>query len=74
MRPALEDSDIQQMTVDERLDLIERLWDSILHDDEEAAIGDDLRQELDRRWAAYKADPTNVLTWEEVRARLSVFR
>jgi putative addiction module component (TIGR02574 family) len=32
-------------------------------------LTDDLKVELDRRLAAYQADPDNVLTWEQVEAQ-----
>ena len=60
--------DLSQLSVSERLQLAEDLWDSI--DDEQLPIPDWHRQELDRRLAEYRANPDSGTPWEEVRDRL----
>jgi putative addiction module component (TIGR02574 family) len=53
------------LPVEEKLKLVEELWDSIAEDDlpplTEAQIA-----ELDRRWALLQANPESGLTWEQV--------
>lgn len=68
------DSDIRQMSVEERLTLIERLWDSLLREIPEEDITEESRREVTRRWDASKANPADVLTWEEGKAQMSVLR
>lgn len=60
-----------QLSVDERLRLIERIWDSVVdaHGDD-LPISDAVRAELDRRLAAHRRNPNEALTWEELQRRL----
>jgi putative addiction module component (TIGR02574 family) len=57
------------LPVDVRLQLVEELWDSIAVD-ALPPVSDEIRQELDRRHAAYLANPDSAISWEEVRRRL----
>lgn len=61
----------RRLSRDDRINLVQALWDSIA-DDTTPEIDDRLRAELDRRIAAHEADPTNVLTWDEIRRRIGV--
>jgi putative addiction module component (TIGR02574 family) len=63
------DANIGEMTVRQRLDLIARLWDSI-PDNETLEAPDWHMQEIERRLAAAKANPTAAIPWSEVKARL----
>jgi putative addiction module component (TIGR02574 family) len=47
---------LQQLTVDERIKLVEDLWDSIAADQSALPITADQRTELDRRLNAYAVD------------------
>jgi putative addiction module component (TIGR02574 family) len=47
---------LQQLTVDERIKLVEDLWDSIAADQGALPITADQRTELDRRLNAYTVD------------------
>ena len=51
MNPTLRD-----LPVDQRLRLVEELWDSIAADQEALPLTDEQRAELDRRLDAYEAD------------------
>ena len=54
------------LSVDDRFDVIAAIDPAA----DEFVMNDSLRVELDRRWAEYEADPTNVFTWEQVEAEL----
>ena len=41
---------------------------------DEFVMTDALRAELDRRWAAYEADPANVITLADYKAKLAARR
>jgi putative addiction module component (TIGR02574 family) len=60
---------IDHLSVAERIQLVEEIWDSIAPALEQLPLTEAQRQELDRRLAALQADPTNVVPWEEVEAR-----
>ncbi len=62
--------EISQLSIAERIQLAEDLWDSILERPDDLPLTDAQKQELDRRLEHYQQDPTAGSTWEEVRQRL----
>ena len=58
------------LTVEQRLELIGELWDSIPDSLDELPIPEWHREELERRLAAAEADPDAAIPWEEVKKRL----
>lgn len=63
-----QDVDFAHWTVEEKMVLIERLWESI--PDSEEAVPDWHLAILKERIAEADANPGSGSTWEEVRARL----
>ena len=59
---------IERLSVEERLALVEELWDSIA---EATPLTNAQRAELERRLAEHEANPGDVISWEEVRASIS---
>lgn len=68
-RPAL---DYSALTIPERLQLVEDLWDSIAADAdaELLPLTDSERVLLDERLADRDAQPDSALPWSDVRARI----
>ena len=62
--------EISQLSIAERIQLAEDLWDSILGNQEELLLTDAQEQELDRRLERYRHNPTAGSTWEEIKQRL----
>ncbi|MBN4002107.1 addiction module protein [Nostoc sp. LPT] len=62
--------DISELSIAERIQLAEDLWDSILEQQEELPLSSTQQQELDRRLENYKKNPTSGSSWEEVKKRL----
>ncbi|PSN11718.1 addiction module protein [filamentous cyanobacterium CCT1] len=62
--------EISELSIAERIQLAEDLWDSILDRQEELPLSKVQEQELDRRLEQYQQDPTAGSTWEEVKQRL----
>jgi len=60
--------DFRHLSPQERLDLIGDLWDSLDADD--VPVPTELKAELDRRNAAFDADRSRAVPWEDVRAKL----
>lgn len=54
----------------ERLQLVEALWESLLPFPEAVPVSEEVREELDRRLAAYRADPSSARPWAEVKDEL----
>jgi putative addiction module component (TIGR02574 family) len=63
-------SDLLGRSVEERLRLVEDLWDTIAEVPEAVPLTDAQREELDRRLAAYHRDPGAGSPWEELRQRI----
>jgi len=61
---------ILDLSIAERLQLAQDIWDSIAAESSNLPITEAQRRELDRRLAAYRADPTVGASWEVVRARI----
>lgn len=52
---------IDRLSSEERLALVQEIWDSLAEDAEQAPLTDAQRLELERRLAAQALDPTNVV-------------
>jgi len=63
--------DLAQLGVHEKLQLVEDLWDSI-DQDLMPSMSDELKAELDRRWAWAQAHPGTSCSLEELAASLGV--
>jgi putative addiction module component (TIGR02574 family) len=70
MSPTLKSLGIDQLSVAQRILLVEEIWDSIAVASEEIPLTDAHKEDLQRRLAAYEADPKAGSSWEEVKARL----
>lgn len=62
-------AEIKTLSVEERLALVEAIWDSIAAESENLPLTDAQRQELERRLADDEANPDDVVSWEEVRSQ-----
>lgn len=58
--------DLKSLPIADRLKVVEAVWDSIAEEPVPVALSEEQKAELDRRLAAYKANPEDVLTWNEV--------
>jgi putative addiction module component (TIGR02574 family) len=70
MSPTLKALGIDQLSVAQRILLVEEIWDSIATTKEEIPLTEAQKQDLQRRIAAYEANPKAGSSWEEVKARL----
>ncbi|MDH3599974.1 MAG: addiction module protein [Candidatus Tectomicrobia bacterium] len=62
-------AEIVSLSVDERLRLVEAIWDSIAAETGQPEMTEAQREELERRLAAHTASPEDVISWEEVKAQ-----
>jgi putative addiction module component (TIGR02574 family) len=62
--------DIRKLSVSERIQLVEDIWDTIASSREEVALTDRQRQELDRRLDEHAKDPSAGRSWDVVREDL----
>ncbi|HET6575213.1 MAG TPA: addiction module protein [Fimbriiglobus sp.] len=61
---------IDQLGAEDRLTLLEEIWDSLAATPEAVPITDAQKADLQRRLDAYRDDPKAGSPWEEVKARL----
>ncbi|HXH91073.1 MAG TPA: addiction module protein [Thermoanaerobaculia bacterium] len=61
---------ILALPTEDRLRLIEAIWDSLTEVPEAVPVSDELKSKLDRRLDSYHANRTAVRPWGEVRAEL----
>ncbi len=68
MSVSLKSLGIERLSVEERLALVEELWDSIAA---ATPLTDAQRAELDRRLADHESHPDDVVSWEEVKSSIT---
>jgi putative addiction module component (TIGR02574 family) len=61
---------ILDLSISERIQLVEDIWDSIASVPESVQLTDEQKIELDRRLDAYHADPGKGSPWDIVRERI----
>jgi putative addiction module component (TIGR02574 family) len=57
-----------ELSVDDRIRLVEAVWDGIAAEQPQPILTDTQRKELDRRLAEADASPDDVVPWEQVKA------
>jgi putative addiction module component (TIGR02574 family) len=62
--------EIQKLSVSERLDLLENIWESLTLEDAIPDLTEQQKLEIDRRLAAHDANPSRSRPWSEARERL----
>lgn len=62
--------DVLSLSVADRLQLLEYIWDSLAATPEAIPVTDAQRKELARRRRAHARNPRTAKSWEEVRAKL----
>jgi putative addiction module component (TIGR02574 family) len=67
-------SELLELPVEERLKLVEALWESVAECPEALELTTAQKQELDRRLTAYERDPDAGVPWAELKQRLLASR
>jgi putative addiction module component (TIGR02574 family) len=67
-------SELLELPVEERLKLVEALWESIAEFPEALELTAAQKRELDRRLEAYEKNPEAGVPWSELKARLLASR
>lgn len=63
--------DILKLPVQERIRLVELIWDSVAAIPEDVEISPELRTELEARLAEFEENPEAGSSWEQVKSRLN---
>jgi putative addiction module component (TIGR02574 family) len=59
------------LPLEQRIQLIDALWESIADAGYEAALSPEQAEELDRRLAAHRRNPEDVIPWESIKKDLN---
>ncbi|HKB35825.1 MAG TPA: addiction module protein [Gemmataceae bacterium] len=60
--------EFSSLPIDERIRLVQAIWDSIVAENGSPPLTDDEKQMLDRRLDQLDANPSNALTWNQITA------
>jgi len=66
-----QDFDFSELSADERIELAERLLDSVRPEERDRTLSAAQRAELDRRIAEHERDPGEGESWEAVRDEIA---
>ena len=66
----MEIQEILQLSVAERIQLVEDIWDSIALKPDDVPLTDAQRTELDRRLLQYKENPADGISWKDLKKKL----
>lgn len=67
MTATMKELGIDRMSVDDRLDLMNQIWDSIATEGGQRSLSDARRRELERRLAEHAADADDVVGWDQIK-------
>lgn len=62
--------EITALSVEERIHLVQSIWDSIAIEQSYPELTELQQQELERRITDFEANPENVLTWDAIKASI----
>jgi putative addiction module component (TIGR02574 family) len=67
MPPTIKELGIDQLSLEDRIALVQEIWDSIAAEVEQAPLTEAQRHELERRRVDSLARPDAVTPWEEIK-------
>ena len=70
MRETMDTLGFDELSLPEKIELVQDLWDRIADDPEAVGVTEAQREELERRLLAHEQNPGQYTSWEEVRSRL----
>ena len=63
-------NEILKLSIAERILAVEAIWDSIVAEKNEFSLSKEDIKTLDERYEAYKKNPEDAKTWEEVKSNI----
>ena len=63
-------SEILQLSVAERIQLVEDIWDSIATVPDAVSLTEEQQAELERRLETYQANPNEGISWNDLKTKL----
>jgi putative addiction module component (TIGR02574 family) len=65
-------NDILNLSVSERILIVEAIWDSISENEQTVALSEESRQLLEDRLKAHQNNPNEGSSWEDVKSRIKI--
>ncbi|MFP4009658.1 MAG: addiction module protein [Spirulinaceae cyanobacterium] len=62
--------EIKTLSLEDRITLVQAIWDSIAAEQAYPSLTEAQKQELDSRIETHHQNPDNVLTWDEIKASI----
>ena len=72
MNQSVQEISFSHLSVPDRIALAQRIWDSVVEENPNIELSPGLRDELDKDYADYEANPDDVVGWEEVKQNLAL--
>jgi len=66
----IEIDQLRELSVAERIQLVEDLWDTVAADSQQVQLTGPMIQELDQRINRYEAQPNEGIAWSSLKARI----
>ncbi|NOV31791.1 addiction module protein [Methylomonas sp. ZR1] len=63
-------ADILELPLQERIQLVELIWDSVAAVPEAVEVSPELKAELERRMTEFEWNPESGYSWDQVKSRL----
>ncbi|MEZ6138962.1 MAG: addiction module protein [Zavarzinella sp.] len=70
MSPTLQSLGIDQLSKEQRIELVLEIWNSIASESSESLLTPNQREELQKRAAEVDANPNDVVPWEQIQVNL----
>lgn len=64
--------EILELSVSERIQLVQDIWDSIAQIPESLELGEDQKRELRSRLAHYRAHPETGISWDDLKQKIGL--
>lgn len=61
-------TEIDSWSIEDRIRLVQEVWDRLVDQGHEPELSDEMKSEIDRRLAAHAANPEAAVPWEQVEA------
>jgi putative addiction module component (TIGR02574 family) len=61
-------TEVDSWPIEDRIRLVQEVWDRLMDQGHESELTDEMKAELDRRLAAHRANPEAAIPWKRVEA------
>jgi len=62
--------EIKRLEINERIAVVEEIWDSIAQDEKCVTLSEYEKSILDKRLASFEQNPHNLISWDTIKKKL----